>query len=89
MKEEGVFPMSGIEVMFQNYIPAPYRQVGSRDNFVPYLSILDAILNIGPDKTAELVRSGTTHWDRWDEMTQHSEDVADFSGEDGDGNFTG
>lgn len=87
MKEDGIFPVAGIEVHFQNYIPKPYPQVGSRDDFVPYLSILDALFNIGPEKTAELVKSGTNQWDSWDSMKQLAEDVADSDGE-GEGHGT-
>jgi len=68
MHEDGVFPVEDIEVMFQDFIPEDYRQAGSPAVFVPSLSILDALFNIGPKATAELVRKGTPKWLTWDEM---------------------
>jgi hypothetical protein len=73
-------------VKFQNYIPKPYQQVGSRDTFVPYLSVLDALMNVGHEKTAELIRHGTDHWDSWDGMMQVGADATDGFEEDGHGN---
>ena len=89
MREDALFPVSGREVLFQNYIPKPYPQVGSRENFVPYLSILDALLNIGPEKSAEIVRAGTDHWDTWEEMIQNAETTADLFEEVGHVNCAG
>lgn len=68
MKEDGVFPIEDIAVFFQEYVPKPYRQIGSPDMFVPYLSVLDAVLNIGPDKTRDLIGGGTGRWLTWDEL---------------------
>jgi hypothetical protein len=68
MMEDGIFPSPDVEVLFQDFKPKPYRQVGSPGIFFPYLSILDGLLNIGPEKTFELVQSGTEHWNTWDEM---------------------
>lgn len=74
MREEGVFPVDDIEITFQDFVPQDYRQVGSPTLFVPYLSVLDALLNVGPQATAELVRNGTKKWLTWDEMiTLHNE----------------
>jgi hypothetical protein len=70
MMNDGIFPVPDIAVLFQNYAPRPYRQVGSPSTFIPYLSILDAILNIGPQNTLELIRTGTDRWNTWDEMLQ-------------------
>ncbi len=70
MKEDGIFPLPDIVVLFQNFIPKPYEQVGSPGHFIPFLSIVDALMNVGPEKTAELVRTGTTRWDTWEEMVQ-------------------
>ena len=41
MFEDGLFPVSNIETLFQNFCHSPYRQVGSPDSFIPYLPILD------------------------------------------------
>lgn len=68
MQEDKVFPLPDITVLFQNHLPAPYRQVGSKNYFIPYLSILDALMNIGPEQTRRCVLSGTRKWLTWDEM---------------------
>lgn len=68
MLEDGVFPLSDIEVVFQNFVPVEYFQVGSKNMFIPYLSILDAIFNIGPEQTLELVKNGTRKWLTWRDM---------------------
>lgn len=66
MKEDAVFPVDDIEVLFQDYIPKRYGQVGSPDGFVPFLSVLDALLNIGPVQTVELIENGTVKWLTWE-----------------------
>ena len=69
IKEDGVFPNSEVELLFQNFEPAPYSQVGS-SSFVPYLSILDALYNIGSKETLELIATGTKKWLTWDDMNE-------------------
>lgn len=68
MLQDQVFPVSDIEVLFQNFNPQAYHQLGSPDNFVPYLCILDALFNIGPDDTAALIKGGTIEWCTWAKM---------------------
>lgn len=68
MLQDRVFPVNDIEVLFQNFTPKPYFQVGSPDDFVPYLSILDVLLNIGPVQTHNLIVNGTPEWLTWEEM---------------------
>jgi hypothetical protein len=68
MQEDGVFPMNSIEILFQNFKPKNYPQVGSPGDFIQNLSVVDALLNIGPGKTAELIGFGTGTWLTWDEM---------------------
>ncbi|MEN6349899.1 MAG: WbqC family protein [Syntrophomonas sp.] len=68
MLEDRVFPLPEITVLFQNHQPVPYMQVGSKNEFVPYLSILDALMNIGPEQTRKSVIGGTEKWLLWDEM---------------------
>lgn len=68
MRDEGLFPLVSVEVSFQDFKPTPYPQVGSGNGFIPYLSVLDALFNIGPQETARLIRNGTKHWTTWDEM---------------------
>lgn len=65
MLEDKVFP-NNIPVLFQNYQPKPYKQMHSKE-FVPYLSILDALFNIGPEETLKLIQNGTEKWLTWDE----------------------
>jgi len=65
MQEDGVFPVSDIEVLFQNFHMESYSQKKSSKGFVPSLSVLDALFNIGPVETARLISNGTSHWDEW------------------------
>lgn len=69
MHAEGVFPLNDITVLFQDFQCSPYSQVGSSTSFVPSLSVLDALLNVGPEKTLELIKGGTHRWATWDDMT--------------------
>jgi len=68
MRVDRVFPVDNIQIFFQDFKPMPYPQVGARGEFVPFLSILDALLNVGPKATAELVANGTPKWWTWDEI---------------------
>lgn len=68
MLEDGVFPVSGIEVLFQDFKPKPYKQICASGDFTPFLSITDALMNIGGEATAKLVKSGTERWLSWKEM---------------------
>jgi hypothetical protein len=70
MRDDGLFPLPDVEVSFQDFRPVPYLQAGSGDGFLPYLSVLDALFNIGPRETARLIKSGTEHWLKWDEMVE-------------------
>jgi len=70
MREDGVFPVTDIEALFQDFVPRPYPQAANPAGFVPNLSVLDALFNVGPEKTAELVKKGTRRWLSWDEMTK-------------------
>lgn len=60
MKEDG-YDAEKYPVIFQNFVPLPYKQVQSKE-FIPYLSALDALLNVGPHATRALIEQGTTHW---------------------------
>ncbi len=68
MYQEGIFPVSHINVLFQDFEPHPYTQIGSPHQFVPFLSIADALFNVGPGPTAEIVKAGTRAWQSWNEM---------------------
>ena len=68
MIEDGVFPLEDVDVCFQDYEPHPYAQA-QIDEFVPYLSTLDALLQIGADATRDVLRAGLRSWVSWDEMS--------------------
>jgi hypothetical protein len=68
MADDDVFPVESITVLFQAFEPKPYRQVGSPNEFVPYLSVLDALMNAGPEETRSLILGGTSRWLTWEEM---------------------
>ncbi|MDD5560618.1 MAG: WbqC family protein [Candidatus Omnitrophica bacterium] len=68
MLEDGVFPVADIEVIFQSFTPKEYKQIGSLHSFIPYLSIADALMNVGPKETLELIKGGTSKWLIWEDM---------------------
>jgi hypothetical protein len=68
MLADGVFPVQDIEILFQDFKPQAYQQVGGQGTFIPYLSVLDALMNIGPSQTMGLIMNGTKRWLSWDEM---------------------
>jgi hypothetical protein len=68
MMADGLFPLSDTEVLFQDFHPTAYSQIGSQNTFFPCLSVLDALMNVGPERTAALIAQGTPRWLTWDEM---------------------
>lgn len=70
MREDGVFPAPDIESLFQNFIPQPYIQIGSVGTFMPNLSVLDALFNVGPAETGRLIVRGSGNWLGWDDMVK-------------------
>jgi len=68
MKSDGVFPVAGITTLFQDFQPTSHSQAGFSGGFVPYLSVLDALFNVGPESAQKLIRSGTAKWRTWDDM---------------------
>jgi hypothetical protein len=72
MADDRVFPVESIKVLFQSFEPKPYRQVGSPNEFVPYMSVLDALMNVGSEETGSLIQGGTSQWMSWEEMTSSS-----------------
>lgn len=60
MKADG-YDARKFPVLFQNYHPKPYKQIQSLE-FVPYLSIVDALLNVGSKATRVLIEHGTEKW---------------------------
>ncbi|WP_299074812.1 WbqC family protein [uncultured Paraglaciecola sp.] len=53
------FEASGIDVMYMNYKKNEYSQLHGA--FTPYVSILDAIANVGP-QSQQLINSNTIFW---------------------------
>jgi hypothetical protein len=80
MREDAVFPVPDIEVKFQNFVPPPYPQVGATGSFVPALSVLDALFNVGAEGTARLISAGTSHWLDWRALGA-AQQTANTSGE--------
>lgn len=68
MLEDKVFPVDEVEVLFQNYNLFPYKQKGIKDCFIPNLSVLDVLFNIGPEAALALIRKGKSQWDSWENM---------------------
>jgi hypothetical protein len=68
MREDGLFPVNDVEVLFQDFRHSPYVQFGSPELFVPYLSIVDTLMNVGPNRTLEFIECGTSRWLTWGEM---------------------
>lgn len=67
MRDDGVFPVEGIAVRFQSYEPEPYPQRHS-PSFVPYLSVVDGLLQVGPEMTREVIERSQRPSLRWVEM---------------------
>lgn len=55
IEEEGIFGESEVTVRYQNFVPQPYPQAGVTE-FVPYLSMVDVLANLGTDGAREYVR---------------------------------
>jgi hypothetical protein len=65
MLEDGVFPLPDVETRFQDFVPASYPQVQTTQ-FVPYLSVLDVLLQVGIDGTRAAIREGSREFRSWD-----------------------
>jgi hypothetical protein len=55
-EDASLYKSAGIRLVFNRFEPFVYPQVGS-DAFAPGLSVLDALLNIGPAETSRLLRA--------------------------------
>ena len=53
-QEDEAFALGGIQLTYQDFVPAVYAQSGSKE-FVPGLSIIDALMNLGVQGTADLL----------------------------------
>lgn len=72
MLEDTVFPVNDIEVLFQDFKPQPYYQVCAIDGFIPFLSVVDSLLNVGPEATLAMIQTGTGKWLPWSGMVNES-----------------
>lgn len=57
LEEDGVFSNSPVRLLFQEYIPSPYPQLGT-ESFISHLSIIDVLANLGWKRTFQYVQSG-------------------------------
>lgn len=58
-EEKHLFTEVGIEVMYQTWEHPIYRQLGQ--GFVSHLSVIDALMNIGPEATRSLIVPNGTY----------------------------
>ena len=65
LEDDGIFPVSGIDVSFQNFHIKKYPQNNSSIEFIPSLSVLDALFNVGPKETIELINNENNKWEIW------------------------
>ncbi len=72
MKDDGAETYSAYKVAFQDFVPPPYKQKQSASH-VPYLSILDALFQVGPEATRELVLRSAGRYSTWQEMDSSME----------------
>jgi hypothetical protein len=52
----GAFQHSGVELVYQNYCPEPYRQLHGA--FLSHMCILDLLFNEGPADSLSIIRKG-------------------------------
>ncbi len=72
MSREKVFPLSKVEVLFQDFRHPVYPQCHSSE-FVSHLSILDALYYLGFHATGEMIRNAAQDWQTWEEMENLTE----------------
>ena len=56
-KSKELFNSAGITIYFQQFKLVPYLQ--KNNDFSPYMSILDALMNLGPEGTRDVIRKGS------------------------------
>lgn len=66
MVEDALFPEESCEVFFQNFNPVPYPQRHAPE-FVSHLSVLDALMQIGPEATHKNIQKRGGIYDSWNE----------------------
>ncbi len=72
MLEDGVFPDESVETVFLDFEPVVHPQLGTT-GFIAYLSVLDALMNLGPADTLAAVRDGVRGWTDWGTMAMEAE----------------
>lgn len=55
-QNDNLFNVNGIKTSYNEFIPVKYNQFNTNE-FIGGLSIIDALMNIGPQKTKELINS--------------------------------
>lgn len=55
IEQENLFDKSGIQLSYQNFLSVPYSQFNSK-NFVPFLSVVDLIANLGRAASLDYVK---------------------------------
>jgi len=65
LKDDGIFPVSNLDVSFQNFYVKKYPQKNSSGEFIPSLSVLDALFNVGPEETIKLINNESNKWEKW------------------------
>lgn len=73
MEEDNIFESENIQFLFQNFQPSPYPQ-GQSTEFVPYLSVLDALIQQGPKETLRIIEKSSGKFSNVQEMKERSED---------------
>lgn len=59
IEEEGVLS-EAVKIHYRSHVPTPYKQQSGKGTgeFVPYMSFLDAVMNLGFAATGEMIRAG-------------------------------
>lgn len=65
LKDDGIFPVSNLDISFQNFHIKKYPQKNSSSEFFPSLSVLDALFNVGPEETIKLINNESNKWEKW------------------------
>jgi len=76
MAADGLFPTAAMPVVFQDFEPQIYSQ-RTASTFVPYLSVIDALFEVGPDATRSLIRKGNKPFLPWEMREALGREVCD------------
>ena len=56
--DAGAFASAGVEIYFQKYVHPMYKQINGA--FVPYMSVVDLLFNVGPDSRNVIMSGNAT-----------------------------